>query len=334
MNRQRRLLRITVANLAFLLLLWLVETYVAERHWLTTLITYSPQHWAGLPLLVLLPWALIRRSWRAVGLNVLALCVFMFALLGFRVHGLPSRTDGQPVRVMTWNIHHSSRGVDAIVRAVEAGRPDIVCIQEANDGNWKSDVLPELRKAFRGWHCWGFREVATFSRHPIVEKDLHRLMPETGRVVLETVVDVGGQRLTIYNVHLNVAIEGRSLSKSGWRGIPNYLRHTADVRLDQVRDLKEIVSAAKGGAVIAGDFNTPPRGRCYGRIAGRYHDAFRHGGSGFGYTYPSRRPLMRIDYVFTDEIHVRRCFVPNVTGSDHRPVIADLVMPEKEGQNR
>lgn len=326
----RRLLWFSATNLGFVVILWLLEVFVAERHWLTTLITYSPQHWVGLPLLVLIPWALVRRSRWAIWLNVVTLLVFVSALLGFEVAHPCWQRSSPSVRVMTWNIHHASGGMDKVMSVVKREHPDVVCFQEANDGYWKSDVLPELRKAFRGWHCSEFREVATFSRYPIITQSVHRLMPETGRVVLETVIEVNGERLTVYNVHLNVAIAGRSLSKSGLRGIPNYLRHTADVRLDQVRDMKKVV-ATTTSALVVGDFNTPPRGRCYRWMAGRYQDAFPRGGLGFGYTYPTRHPLMRIDYIFASGgMHVRRCFVPRAAASDHRPVVADLVMPRKE----
>jgi len=330
-DRSGRGLRVlTAANLIFVVGLWLIETFVAERHWLTTLITYMPQHWAVLPLLVLLPWALVRRSRRMIGWNLLAVCIFLFGLMGFSVPlRAPTGKSGQAVRIMTWNIHHASGGTENIMAVVEREHPDIVCFQEASDGRWQSTVLPELRKAFKGWHYSGFREVATFSRFPIIEERVHRLMPETGRVVLDTVVDAEGSPVMVWNIHLNVAVGGRSLRSGGLRGVPAYLRHTAAVRRDQMLDLDTILVAAP--LVIVGDFNTPPRGCYYRRFASRHRDVFRHAGLGFGYTYPARRPLMRIDYVSADDdIRVRRCFVPKTTASDHRPVVADLVIPRKE----
>lgn len=319
--------------MGFVLGLWLLEVFVAERHWLTTLITYSPQHWIGVPSVVLIVWALARRAWLPAGLNLVAVGIFYFALLGPAIPlGMPRIfSDGHTVvRVMTWNIHHASGGVDGIMAVVRNAHPDLVCFQEANDGYWRSDVLPELRRAFRGWHRSEFREVVTFSRYPIVTEQVHPLMPETGRVVLETVVDVNDEWLTIYNVHLNVAIAGRSLRRSGLRGMPAYLRHTAEVRLDQIRDLDNVTSRAMSRSIIVGDFNTPPRGLCYRRLTRRHSDVFKQEGSGLGYTFPSHRPLMRIDYVFADDVGALGCFVSDVRASDHRALIADLVIPRKE----
>lgn len=318
-----------MANLCFVLVLWLAETYVAERHWLTTLITYAPQHWAGMPAVVLLAWSLARRQWMPFVMNVLALVVFAVGLLGLctpSVVALDYSGYGPPVRVMTWNIHHAAGGTGRIMAQVRKAHPRIVCFQEANDGYWKSDVLPDLRKAFKVWYRAEFREVVTFSRYPILAVRIHRLMPETGRVVLESVLDVDGQRLTVYNTHLNVAIGGRSLKGSGLRGMPEYLRHTIDVRTDQLRELDEIVSTGTKPSLIVGDFNTPPRGSCYRRMIWHRGDLFGQEGGGLGYTYPARHPLMRIDYMFGDGVYPLRCFVPKTTASDHRPFVADLVI--------
>jgi endonuclease/exonuclease/phosphatase family metal-dependent hydrolase len=79
-----------------------------------------------------------------------------------------------------------------------------------------------------------------------------------------------------------------------------------------------------------GDFNTPPRGRVYRELTAKFEDGFRTAGYGAGYTYPARRPLMRIDYVFTTAgITVKRCRVIPVQASDHLPVIADIGLAEK-----
>ena len=84
--KQRRLLpRLTTLNLAFLLLLWLLEAFVAERHWLTTLLVYLPQHGFGLPTVLLCLWALARQQWRMLALNSVVLAAFAVVLLGFNV---------------------------------------------------------------------------------------------------------------------------------------------------------------------------------------------------------------------------------------------------------
>jgi vancomycin resistance protein VanJ len=76
-----------------------------------------------------------------------------------------------------------------------------------------------------------------------------------------------------------------------------------------------------------GDFNTPPRTSLYRELTAQYKDAFEAAGYGFGWTYPSVRPLVRIDHILMNHrVEPRGCWVPKTSGSDHRPVVADLVV--------
>src|SRR5207248_530754 len=112
---------------------------------------------------------------------------------------------------------------------------------------------------------------------------------KTGRVILETVLAVNGKRLTVLNVHLSTAATGATLTRRSMP-LPAYLRHTAAVRWEQVTTLLR-VAGDRSPLLIAGDFNNPPRGRLYGRLTGRFQDAFSAAGWGLGDTFPSGFPL-------------------------------------------
>ena len=112
--------------------------------------------------------------------------------------------------------------------------------------------------------------------------------------------------------------------------LPDYMRHTAAARAAQVTELLRIANSTSPPLLIAGDFNNPPRGRLYQRMTDRFQDAFRAVGWGLGDTYPANLPVLRIDYVFAGEgIAVRRCTVPRVLASDHRPTIVEIGLPGK-----
>jgi vancomycin resistance protein VanJ len=161
----------------------------------------------------------------------------------------------------------------------------------------------------------------TFSRHPIVSQRVHRLPTKIGAGLLETMVDVRGQRLTVFNVHISIPVAG----PSGLR--PASLRARAAVRAEQLTALSRATDAVKSPVIIMGDFNTPPRGRLYRRLTSRFQDVFHSAGPVLGYTYSSTLPVLRIDYIFTSStVQARRCFVPEVWASDHRPVVAELVL--------
>jgi endonuclease/exonuclease/phosphatase (EEP) superfamily protein YafD len=79
---------------------------------------------------------------------------------------------------------------------------------------------------------------------------------------------------------------------------------------------------------VAGDFNNPPRGVLYRRMSVQLSDSFRAAGGGFGYTFRSDFPAMRIDYIWcAPGVRVVRCRTVRSRASDHLPVIADIRLP-------
>jgi endonuclease/exonuclease/phosphatase family metal-dependent hydrolase len=101
---------------------------------------------------------------------------------------------------------------------------------------------------------------------------------------------------------------------------------------------------------VGGDFNTPgfvgPRARHllppvlrYLQRAG-YRDAFHEVGHGSGRTFPSASPIFRIDFLFLPVLYasaLRWAYALNsrVTqlASDHRPVVAELLLAPSHERN-
>lgn len=316
---------LSVANAVLLALLWFAEVAVAERHWLTTLVTYAPQQIYVLPLALLLALSLSAKDRRALWLNLAVGFICLFTLLGFNVPlRAPPRGSGPVVRVMTYNAHQAREGTERLAKAVRDLKPDVLCLQEVGRTKELADPVRQLQRRVPGYHVARDGACAILSRYPIERRHVHYPPIGTGRAALEADVRVGGTLLSVVTVHFNTAADGQSLSNpsSSRRA---YLRHTAQVRSAQARWLLGVADSIQGPVVLTGDFNTPPRGRVYPRLARRYQDAFRAAGWGTGYTYRDDLPVLRIDYVFVDpDLDVARCFVPRVHASDHRPVVADI----------
>jgi endonuclease/exonuclease/phosphatase (EEP) superfamily protein YafD len=75
-----------------------------------------------------------------------------------------------------------------------------------------------------------------------------------------------------------------------------------------------------------GDFNLPVDSSIYGQVWNHYHDAFSQGGWGWGYTKWTSWYGIRIDHILYEKAWAcTKCWVgPNI-GSDHLPLVADLV---------
>ncbi|MEC4018901.1 endonuclease/exonuclease/phosphatase family protein [Streptomyces sp. H27-D2] len=163
--------------------------------------------------------------------------------------------------------------------------------------------------------------VAVLSRFPILSAENHDITrlstqdpnpapapaPGFGEVVLR----VHGTRVHVYATHLD------------YRADPSVRRaQVADTRRIMAEDCDRHGRCPR--QVLVGDFNAEPGAAELTPLWERLTDAVP---SGSGLTYPARTPVKRIDYVtVSDGIRVRGATVPETLASDHRPVVADLLV--------
>jgi endonuclease/exonuclease/phosphatase family metal-dependent hydrolase len=276
-------------------------------------------------------WAALRREWRALAVNGGVLLFFLFQFMVFNVpllsvFGSNLRPGEKRVRVMTLNIAYGSRGVEGILEEIERQKPDVLCLQEAREFHQYHDIIPRLLQSLRGWHVARGAEVVTMSRFPIVAQRNYPMPRPSGRTLLETTLNVEGRRLLVFNTHFSTVRPGPYKTNSRYQ----VLRYggSAEMRQVQADILLNAAGTRRTPSVVMGDFNNPPRGLVYEKLSERWVDAFRGAGWGFGYTFRSDLPLLRIDYIWAgDGIRVLKCGTPNVRVSDHRPVVADLALP-------
>jgi endonuclease/exonuclease/phosphatase (EEP) superfamily protein YafD len=129
-------------------------------------------------------------------------------------------------------------------------------------------------------------------------------------------IEIGGQRLALYNVHLLP---------------PRTLLYTGEHRL-QVADLIDTLHNEKLPYVVCGDFNFPdlsPQQSALKRAGAR--EAHQLAGYGRGATWPViyafryLMPGIRIDHVYLGpQLTATSCETGEGRGSDHRPVVVDV----------
>jgi vancomycin resistance protein VanJ len=102
--------------------------------------------------------------------------------------------------------------------------------------------------------------------------------------------------------------------------------------MHQARSLAFALAGNPRPLILAGDLNAPESSPVLGTLkAIGLRDAFSAAGIGYGYTHGhSLRPgfsFLRIDHVLVSAgIGVADCFVGGSEASEHRPVIADLLL--------
>ena len=140
------------------------------------------------------------------------------------------------------------------------------------------------------------------------------------------------QPFALYSIHLHPFNERpRPASRAGWLRPATWREALAAMRttfLQQEQEVTQILQTLERERLpylLCGDFNSTPSNWAYARLAAGLTDAYSSAGTGLGATYPSRRPLVRIDYVLASpEWEVIAAQVLSVRASDHLPVATHL----------
>jgi len=249
-----------------------------------------------------------------------------------------------PLRVVNYNVH-TGIGADGrldlehTAQTLDALHADVIGLEEvdvhwADRSEWRdqaralADAL-DMRVFFAPIYSLDPPEagaprreygLAVLTDLPVVHAENHEItrlstqgadpVPEPAPGFPEVVVEAGGARVHVYATHLD------------YRGDPS-------VRRAQVADTLAILDQDPEGAqqVLVGDFNAGPRAGELAPLWTRLVDSWVAAGQGKGLTFPTQRPVKRIDYVtHSPQIRTLRAEVVHTTASDHLPVVADLLV--------
>ncbi len=234
-------------------------------------------------------------------------------------------------------------GIGAGALAAEVARhdPDIVVLQDAN-GLLLDRGAPALEGGpplFGLPHVFALGQYVVASRLPLrgcapgqigfgVEQ--HRY--------LRCAVDVHGKTLTVVTAHFKSPRDGLSATRhAGLDGAGEWEENFSD-RLEQARALARDVATMPRPLVVAGDLNAPDDSPVVqALLAAGLADSFSTSGRGFGFTYGhSMRAglsFLRIDHILASrDVTVVDSFVGEGRASEHRPVIADLILGDSPNQ--
>lgn len=312
----------------------LASRVVAERFWLTTILLYFPQAVYLAPAALTVPVALLWRDVRALAVNATAVLLVLWVLMGYNV---PPPRFGPPagaprVRVLAYNIRGGTRGFSSIAAQIDRYAPDVVVFSEAS--GWSDDLRLQERLAQKlpGWNSILATEVYIASRWPFAETEKRPLGPDNvkyqspQREAARVRIQAPFGTFQVLGAHFYTSMHGWTLRRER-RRLPRFLNETAQARRLQADEILDWTREIQEPTLLAGDFNTPPTGHIYRDLLRRFGDSFRDAGWGWGYTYPSHRPLLRIDYIFhSPHWTVTRCETGAAPGSDHRPVFAELAL--------
>jgi vancomycin resistance protein VanJ len=226
---------------------------------------------------------------------------------------------------MTYNIHGGTLNLAKVLQAIRRADADVVCLQEAQ----RSSAAPTralVSAIARGLPDHAFhraQSIMTLVRAGSVAFDDELLVVgRRSRPIVRARFRHAGRTVTVVNTHFVLSSPVTSAPRTGIR---EFVRQAVEVRRTQTEALLAATRRERGTLIVCGDFNTPPRGHVYAMLADRWTDAFGAAGSGFGYTFASAMPVLRIDYVWLSrDLRPAGARVPAAAGSDHRPVVVDV----------
>lgn len=257
----------------------------------------------------------------AVGARVrqaVVVAALLLAHLGWLGAALPSwagtvpPAGGTPLKVMSANLNQYNAATQGTARVIARHRPDVVLLIEWSPVNapalLASGVLDGYPHRVERMDPVGSDGLALFSRLPLT--DVQVPVVAGRQVVLATV----GGAVRLAGVHTHSPVNPVKAAS----------------RRQQLRQLPALLAGSPLPLVVAGDFNATSAHRRFTDLLERtgLRDAQDEAGTGWAATWPADRevpPLVRPDHVLVGpEVQVLRAWAGYASGSDHRPVLADL----------
>lgn len=309
---------------------WLLLRVAGDRWWLPTLLMFGPRWICLLPLVVLAPMAAFGQRRLLWVLGAIGL-ILVFPVLGLCIPwARATPIEGQRLRVMTLNVGSNAVDPEALRTLIAQVSPDVIALQECNH-----DSFVEV---FASWHVVKQGELLVAAKFPLETSGRCTAVepPHTHArtVALKCVANCSWGEIALGNVHLPspsyglyAVLDSKTIVAPSRRGV---LEQGIAIRSAVSISVAQSMAAVEPDSIVLGDFNMPVDSAIYRRDWSHFTNAFSTTGWGFGHTVRgSRRGLAssaRIDHVLVGaDWAPLRCWVGPNLGSDHLPVIADLV---------
>ncbi|CAN5877769.1 hypothetical protein BH23PLA1_BH23PLA1_16470 [soil metagenome] len=334
-DRRRRGLAVASATWAFavvVLVALALARWLGDHWWLATGILYMPR-WAFLiPLPVLglaAAWARWFRLWTVQAAIALVVAGPLMGLSLPLWQWWNAEPEGTRWRIMTLNTGSGPIDVVGLTWLIEQEGLDLICFQEIQTGFPKA---LDVYLAENNWHRTADGRI--ISRFPILQdigtiQHLYGPKGYLGTNVSRARIEPSpGIEIDIVSAHLPTV---RPSLNTLLEGIPTKSQAQLEKRRQNVtRSLGELLPEPGVPLLVGGDLNTPSESPLLDPLRSFLRNAFDHAGWGYGYTTPTEMPWVRIDHVLAShEFAITRAWVGPDLGSDHLPMIAEVVLVER-----
>ncbi len=326
---------LVIAGLVTVVALALGFRFGTESMWWLEIARYVPFPVYLVPALLLpaCAWPL-GRAWRWTA--VLAPLIVATELMGLAV-GWPDEGSGQ-VRFMTYNIkaylaEKASGGYARLAWEIASQDPDVIVMQDAQPFDSVARIPAPIVAALKGRQVYLQDQYAIASRYPLSGCAPGNMSYSGAKDnFLHCTLTVNGREIDLFTAHFFSPREGLNAARGRAAGGLGEWDTNFQDRLAQSIQLAAAVSQAKHPVIVAGDLNADERSPVVRRLlATGLRDAYSSAAIGYGYTLGHDLSpgfsFLRIDHVLVSpDIGVLDCAPGGREGSEHRPVVADLLL--------
>jgi vancomycin resistance protein VanJ len=320
---------ISWAFLAICLVYWFLLWNQGDVDWHGTTLMFAPRWPMLIPASVLLLASAIfyRRGLLSL---IPALLVVLGPIMGGNIpHNLFATTTvrGLNLRILTCNTLNGNVRQGPTSELIAETYPDVVVFQEWSRPYDVSAIFPAPV-----WHVnQDYGELLLASRFPILKhQELSRNVLKTKGTVARFELETPNGIINLVNVHFRSPRDGiASMIHARFAGI-EVMREMIAKRDRESKVVAEWVFQLEGPTIIAGDFNLPPESHIFQRDWSSFQDAQTSTEWGWPRTWYSRWHGLAIDHVLaSSDWRFRRSIMCENLGSDHRPLIADLILMDR-----
>lgn len=308
--------------LSVLLAAFVTVCYAGRYDWCEAVTVFPVWCWLLPGLVILLVALRCRRGvwvYAPAALWLVFLAVFADTPTSLIRAWLPAPTEQATLRVVSLNCATEATAV----REVASLRPDVVLFQESPGREVVAKLADELYGP--GGHTHWMCDTSIIARgevdivdvpRPFRQNFVHVRVQHDGRTI-----DVISLRLLPCPVRLDL------WSADCWRTYRgNHVK-----RRNQLQTIANYVAMLPAGAtiILGGDFNAPAGDGVFRLLQPRLADSFRAAGRGWGATFMSHLPVVRIDQIWTTaDVRPLAVTARESRYSDHRMVAADFAMQQ------
>lgn len=258
--------------------------------------------------------------------------------------GVKEKSD---LTVMTWNtglMNYSAPDKEtAIARnkvifdQIRNSKADIVCLQEfftAVIPDTTYNFIDKIKAMGYPYHFFSrdnpkfdkkfYSGSILFSKFPLVDSSRHPFGIEPSASLIRAGILFRNDTIDVITGHFqNISYEQEDNGLNIKVGKLSKLKQGFSDQQVQAKVIRNIYRSSGRPRIFCGDLNAISTSYLYRKVKQDMNDAWLHGGFGFGSTFHSRIPGLRIDYIFsTAELDCTGARTITTSSSDHDAVLA------------